>query len=125
MSRADYLAWSVAALLVVSFADWLYRWRYEAEGQPQGLSASTLIDDNGAVAEAAVQNVWLGASSGLTRSGALSAAWALSVLRNSAKVKATLGGRRRKSRLTQAHALHEETKAVLKSRRAAKSYSTV
>jgi hypothetical protein len=71
MTRPDYMAFATSALLVVGFADWLYRWRHEGEGQPQALNAATLIGDSGMATEAAVQSALLGASGG----GARSAAW--------------------------------------------------
>jgi hypothetical protein len=73
MTRPDYLAWTAAALLIVGFADWLYRRRHEAEAQPQALSATTLINNSGAVAEAAVQNTLMGTPG--SPAFTLSAAW--------------------------------------------------
>jgi hypothetical protein len=70
MTRPDTMAFATATLLAIGFADWLYRWRHEGEGQPPALSATTLISNSGMATEAAIQSMLLGSGG-----GAISAAW--------------------------------------------------
>lgn len=62
MKRAEYLAFGVATLMAVDFAEWLYRQRQN----PQALSATALLNNSGMATGAALQQELLGTGGGMT-----------------------------------------------------------